>query len=512
MTGTDTLVSRFVAVARADPDRPAVSDGGFSVRYAELDGWSDTVCAELVRAGARPGDLVGISLRRGAPVVAAVLGVLKAGCGYVPLDPDYPVARLRFMIEDAGVAAVLVDDGTPAAVADGTTAVRMPGPEQRATAGRGGDASVPDGLAYVIYTSGSTGVPKGVPIRHRHVLALLDSARRHLPLGPDETWTLFHSYSFDFSVWEIWGALLFGGRLVCVSDLVRISGDAFHDLLVRERVTMVNIVPSVFRHLLVDNGRPAAELSVRRVVFGGEAVDPTSVSRWLARFAPARPPEMINMYGITESTVHVTYRRITGADLRRSGPGTVIGRPLAHLSVTLRDEHGRRVPPGERGEMYIAGTGVTDGYLRREELSAERFPLLDDGAGPVRYFRSGDLASWSDSDGGLVFHGRIDDQVQFLGFRVELGEIESALRAAPLVRDAAVVLDEEAGEPVLSAFVVPAPDATLAVRELRRTLLATLPRHMVPKRIRRIDALPRTSSGKTDRRALLARPDGHPSG
>jgi amino acid adenylation domain-containing protein len=499
MSAAETIPARFHTQAARTPSATAIVDGGRTFDYAELERWSDRICDDLVRAGARSGDLIGLSVRGGAPVIAGILGILKAGCGYVPLDPSYPIARLALISKDSGIGVIVGDDATPAGLNEAATVVELAGPVgKRPVSGPVRSSAVgTDDVAYVIYTSGSTGIPKGVPIRHRNVMALLDAAALQFAFRADDVWTLFHSYSFDFSVWEMWGALLYGGRLVCVPPLVRTDGDAFIAMLVQQQVTILNIVPSVFEHLLARRPVPAGAL--RRVVFGGEALDAASVAGWLAGQDPLHRPEVVNMYGITEATVHVTYRRVTDADLSRNEPGTLIGRPLAHLKIQLLGPDGMPVPDGEPGEIVVSGAGVATGYLNRPALTEQRFPR----SGAGRCFHSGDIAHWSEGEDSYVFHGRLDDQLQFRGFRIELGEIEHVLRACPDVRDAAVVVEQHAlGYPVLSAYVTVPGSGSDGMRAVRDQLRATLPPHMVPAQIRIVDSLPLTASGKLDRRAL----------
>ncbi|MFD5315818.1 amino acid adenylation domain-containing protein [Streptomyces sp. NPDC127098] len=494
----------FENQVRRTPLAPAVADEERSLSYRELDGWSTAVCAELVSAGVADGDLVGIRMRGGAEYVAAIIGVLKTGSGYVPLDPDYPSGRLSFIVSDCRPRAVLTGSGGPGIDAGAVETIAMPNygayrePSRR-------PATHADSPAYVIHTSGSTGTPKGVLIRHRNVMGLFRGASRHFTFGPEDTWSLFHSHGFDVSVWEMWGALLHGGRLVCVPEGLRLHPERFARFLVREGVTVLNMVPTAFRHLLGSGEGQHDGLRLRHVVFAGETFDAAPVSRWLARLPADRRPTVVNMYGITEATVHATYRRVAREDLARQGEGTLIGEPMEHLRVRLLDQNLRPVPEGECGEIVLSGAGVSDGYLNRHDLNTSRFVTLPDALGvPEHCFRTGDLAAWSPDGRGLVYHGRLDDQVQYRGFRVELGEIEAVLRASADVRDAVVVLDGAGTTtPKLVAHVVADRRDGTTVQRIHQHLVNSLPRYMVPQRVELVASLPRTASGKTDRRQLL---------
>ena len=292
-----------------------------------------------------------------------------------------------------------------------------------------GARATPENLAYVIYTSGSTGKPKGVAVTHQNVRRLFAATETAFGLSAGDVWTLFHSYAFDFSVWEIWGALLYGGRLVIVPFWISRAPDVFHDFLNEHAVTVLNQTPSSFYQLdMIDSGRSAERLSsLRLVIFGGEALEPRKLADWFARHHEL--PRLVNMYGITETTVHVTLRGLTPSDADGAN-GSTVGRALTDLQTYLLDDHMHPVPVGVAGELYIGGAGLARGYLGRPELTAERFVPNPFGAAGERLYRTGDLARYR-ADGTSSILGRIDHQVKIRGFRIELGEIEAALSRLP---------------------------------------------------------------------------------
>ncbi|MEV1119787.1 amino acid adenylation domain-containing protein [Actinosynnema sp. NPDC049800] len=472
-----TIPELFAARVRSGPDRVAVTGEGGSLTYAELDDRATGLARALVGAGVAPGDRVGVRLDRDPRLVVALLAVLKAGAAYVPLDPGHPAGRTAFAVSDSGVRVVIGDTaGVP-----GATAVPV---DSRGVAELPGSRHTDP--AYVIYTSGSTGRPKGVVATHRNVVALLAATSEEFGLGPDDVWTLFHSPAFDFSVWELWGCLLTGGRLVVVPHWTARDPAAFHDLLARERVTVLNQTPSAFAQLPPGPG----DLSVRLLVFGGEALDARVLLPWLDAY-PRRRCRVVNMYGITETTVHCTWHDVTRADAL-AGPAPV-GRPLPGWELDVLDGRGRPVPPGVAGELHVGGSGVTLGYLGRPGLTAARFGPADAGA---RRYRSGDRGRYLE-DGRLLHLGRLDEQVKIRGHRVEPGEVRFALLADPRVTAAAVVVRRSGDDTAtarLDAYAVttrPAPD-------LRASLAARLPDYLVPATVTEVDALPLTANGKLD--------------
>ncbi|TDC79579.1 amino acid adenylation domain-containing protein [Streptomyces hainanensis] len=500
------LHQRVAEWAERTPDAVAVTDGDSQLTYAELNARADALAGRLRAAGVRPGELVGVALPRSADLVAALLGVLKAGAAYVPLDPDYPAERLDFLRTDAELSVVVsrgaVSDRLPA---DGWQVIDLDAAGAPVD-GAADVAAVPhtaDSLAYVIYTSGSTGRPKGVAVTHRNVIRLLSTVEPWFGFDSRDVWPLFHSYAFDVSVWEMWGALLHGGRLVIVDRAVSRSPRDLLQLLVRERVTVLNQTPSAFRLLETAEADFPGQLDLRLVVFAGEALDLASVARWFSRHGDA-VPRLVNMYGITETTVHSTYHPLTGADT--AGGASPIGVPLPDLAVYVLDRWGNVVPPGVVGEMYVAGGGVTRGYLRRPGLTAARFVACPFGEPGERMYRSGDLARYR-PDGSLEFLGRNDDQVKIRGFRIETGEIEAVLAEHPAIRNAAVLprRDDDAAGGRLVAYVTAGERVTSS--DLRAYLGGRLPEYMVPQVFMVLETFPVTANGKVDRAALPA-PDG----
>ncbi len=497
----------FERQAERTPDAIAASDESEQWSYRSLNERANRLAHHLRDLGVSRGDLVAVCAERSLDLVAGLLAILKAGAGYLPIDPSYPAERRKFMLEDGRVRVVLTDEAE--ARHDWGTAVRAvrlddPAAWNEARTTNPAAAASVDDIAYVIYTSGSTGQPKGVLVTHRNVVRLMRATEAWFRFTADDVWTLFHSYAFDFSVWEIWGALLYGGRLAVVPYWVSRSPEAFRDLLARERVTVLNQTPSAFRQLVrADGGADAgSSLALRYVIFGGEALEPASLKPWVDRHGDERP-QLINMYGITETTVHVTYRRITRREVDE-GAGSLIGVPIPDLQVYVFESPGQLAPIGVAGEMYVGGAGVARGYLNRPELTEARFVPDPFSASPgARLYRSGDLARRLPS-GDLEYLGRIDQQVKIRGFRIELGEIESALVSVPGIQEAAVVTDTSArGDVRLVAAVVPkSPDAFDEGRA-RAAIRERLPEYMVPAVIIPLAALPLTNNGKLDRRRLL---------
>ena len=506
----ETIVTRFTRAVAAHAERRALSGPGGDFTYRELDAASDRLAAALLHRCGKE-DRVALCFERSTQAVVAMLAVLKLGAAYVPIDPQYPADRIAFTVRDSGAALVLASPGAAERAGElGCPTFTL----ETLAAATGVEASPArpriDGAnaAYVIYTSGSTGRPKGVVITHANVLRLFDGAEPLFDFLPGDVWSVFHSFAFDFSVWEIWGALLHGGRATIVSHDVSRDPAAFRRLLVDEGVTMLSQTPSAFGQLsAADSAGGAGALALRDVVFGGEALNPAALRPWFARHGD-RLPRLVNMYGITETTVHVTFGPVTASDA-----GTElspIGKPMPQLDVLLLDELGRPVPDGVPGEICVAGDGLARGYLGRPGLTAERFvPHPWPHVPGERLYRSGDLARRL-PDGHLDYLGRIDRQVKVRGFRIELAEIEAALLADRAVSQVTVVTyakarsgDEPAADG-LCAYVV-ADERVLGpepVEHLRTHVAGLLPAYMIPDAFVLLAALPLTVNGKVDVGAL----------
>jgi len=506
-SGRACLLHRlFEAQARERPEARAISFDDRHWTYAELNRRANQVAHRLIAAGVKPDDRVALCAERGLELLAGLLGVLKAGAGYVALDPAQPRERLQWILEDSAPVAVVAHGALREALPATLPGVWLDEEEALATM-PAHDPDVPGlaphHLAYVIYTSGSTGQPKGVQVEHRQASRLLDATRAWFDFGADDVWTLFHSFAFDFSVWEIWGALAHGGRLVVIGNQCARAPGEFYDLLCREGVTVLNQTPGAFRQLIAAQADSASAHALRLVVFGGEALEPHTLKPWIARNDPGKT-RLVNMYGITETTVHVTYRPLRREDIL-AGKGSMIGRPIPDMYVRILDPEGQPVPVGVAGEMYVGGGGVARGYLRRERLNAERFVADPYGAAGERLYRSGDLARWT-ADGDIEYLGRNDFQVKIRGFRIELGEIEARLAACAGVCEAIVLArEDQPGDQRLVAYWIAGDGAAPpSVASLREALAASLPEHMVPAAFVLLDAFPLTGNGKLDRRALPA--------
>lgn len=524
-----TIPELFAAQVESRPDAVAVCFGAERLTYGELDARSGRLADRLVALGAGPDMPIGVCLERSIELVVALVGIVKAGAAYLPLDPEHPDRRLALMLADAG-APLLLCDAAGAGRLEGLSGARVvsldaeeahveqahepalgaeprsgaldadtPAAETPAAESRDIPlcAAGPESLAYVVYTSGSTGRPKGVGVPHRAVLRLVRHTN-YVEIGPEDVVGLASNASFDALTFELWGALLNGARLEIVGSEERLSPGALTERIEAAGISVLLLTTAIFN--AVARERPAAFAPLRYLLFGGEVVDPHSVARVLAE---GPPQHLLHIYGPTESTTFATFHPVLARDTRPGAATIPIGRPVSGTELYVLDRHRQPVPAGAAGELYIGGEGLARGYLSDPELTAERFiahPFFEQGGS--RLYRSGDRVRWT-PEGRLEFLGRIDQQVKIRGFRVEPGEIEACLCAHPGVEQAAVVAHEELrGERRLVAYLVPARAEAPAVAELRAHVRHTLPEQMVPSAFVVLDALPLTPNGKVDRRAL----------
>ncbi|PEO53318.1 non-ribosomal peptide synthetase [Bacillus toyonensis] len=500
-----TIHELFEQQALNYPSEIAVTYGKEKIIYMELNERANQLAHYLQKKGVGPDTLVGLCVERSLEMIVGILGILKAGGAYVPLDPEYPEQRLQYILEDASIQLFVTQESLKELkwLPENVESICLDR-DQDEIGKESKTLPVSDvssqNLAYAIYTSGSTGNPKGVMIEHHNVIRLFKSTDCWYQFNEKDTWTLFHSYAFDFSVWEIWGALLYGGKLVVVPYWISRSPKDFYQLLVEEEVTVLNQTPSAFRQLIrvCEQEDKNKNLQLRYVIFGGEALEPTSLLPWFQRYGEKKP-QLINMYGITETTVHVTYYPITQDDVQHASRSN-IGKRIPDLELYILDAYQQPVPIGVDGELYIGGAGLARGYLNRPELTAERFISHPFSSDPkARLYRTGDLARYL-PDGNLDYRGRIDHQVKIRGFRIELGEIESALNTHESVKEAVVIVrEDQPGDKRLVAYIVTDIGVDLDLTEIREYTAKGLPNYMIPSAFIIMSELPLTSNGKINR-------------
>ncbi|MBN1991918.1 MAG: amino acid adenylation domain-containing protein [Anaerolineae bacterium] len=502
------LPELFAAQVERTPEAVALVFEDQQLTYHELNARANQVAHHLQTLGVGPEVLVALYVERSLDLVVGLLGILKAGGAYVPLDPALPPERLAFILADTQAPLVLTQQALAEKLPPRETGFVYLDTDWPLIARHSKQNPTtiisPENAAYVIYTSGSTGEPKGVVVTHGNISRLFEATQGWFNFDHRDVWTLFHSYAFDFSVWELWGALLYGGRLVVVPYWISRSPAAFYKLLAKEQVTVLNQTPSAFRQLIQTEETLGANpnLALRRVIFGGEALEPQSLTPWFERHGD-QAPQLVNMYGITETTVHVTYQPLTTKDLKTTS-GSPIGTPIPDLQVYILDQTRQPVPIGVVGELYVGGAGVARGYLNRPALTAEKFipnPFLDDENKTSILYQTGDLARYR-ADGSLEYLGRIDRQVKIRGFRIELGDVEAAINQHPQVRQSVVVDQDTPTGPQLVAYIVSTQSEPPATGELHRFLRDKLPDYMLPAIFVNLDDIPLTPNGKTDYRAL----------
>ncbi|KAF9149208.1 hypothetical protein BGX21_006021, partial [Mortierella sp. AD011] len=484
------------------PDALAVTYEDQEMSYRELNARANSLAYHLIDLGVKPDSLVAICVSRSITMIVGLLAILKAGGAYVPLDPTFASERLNDILADVSPSILLADDSGIEALnssISSTAVVVNPNDifDKPTTNPRISDLA-PNHLAYVIFTSGSTGKPKGVMVEHAQLNRLFDASSVWYNFTKSDVWLLTHTFSFDFSVWEIWGALRHGGKLIIPSYSVTQSPEDSFRMVCERGVTVLNMTPSAFKPMIRFQEESGLKDNLRYIVLAGEALEPSMLQSWYATRSDDSP-QVVNMYGPTEITVYATYRVMRIADCNQ--PISPIGMRIPDLTTYVLDPHGKPVPLGAVGELCIGGAGVTRGYLNRPDLTTERFPLDPfSKTGGARMYKSGDLVRYLPNK-DLIYMGRNDDQVKIRGYRIELGEIEARLAEHSLVREAAVVAPGEGASKRLIAYVVADPTEGLA-RTLREHISSKLPDYMIPAAFVRLDKLPLTPNGKLDRRAL----------
>ena len=491
-----SIAELFEEVARENADRIAVVEANGQLTYAALNERANQLAACLEQQGVKNGTRVGLALDRSIAMVVSMVGILKTGAAYVPLDPDYPVERLRFMIEDTELSAIITDRDHQPQLSCGVPIVLLEEVE-RAAASRSHthDRATAESTAYIMYTSGSTGTPKGVEVTQRGIIRLVRNAT-YVDFGPSEVFAQISNSSFDAITFEVWGALLNGARLVILPTPVVLSPEAFAAAIETHHLTAMFLTSSLFNVMAARC--PQAFRTVRHLLVGGDAVDP----RWSRHVLQTAPLErIINGYGPTECTTFSVTHDIK--DVPEGAKSVPIGRPLSNSQAYVLDWNLQPAPVGVPGELYLGGDGLAKGYWKRPELTAERFvPSPFDPSGQARLYKTGDLARYR-QDGVIEYLGRTDRQVKIRGFRIELGEIETVFRQHPRVRDCAVVAGQDAtGAKTLWAYAATGPGDKPGWHEVRQFLRERLPEFMLPSGCMFLDEMPLSQNGKVDRKKL----------
>lgn len=494
------------------PDRLAVSSPDSAMTYLQLEQCSNALAHHLVALGVGPESLVGLYMGRNVEMIVAILAILKAGGAYVPIDPAYASQRTRIILEDSAVTHVITKKALTTSLAtqdlnviflehhdDYCTKYALSPPQSEVAS---------DNAAYVIYTSGTTGTPKGVLVEHRNVIALFENTKDVFQFNSDDVWTLFHSVGFDFSVWEIWGALLHGGELFIVPDNIARAPAELMSVLAEKKVTVLNQTPTNFQQLIrvISKETETPSLSLRYVIFGGERLNTSILAEWMNRFGD-ETPTLINMYGITETTIHVTHRVVSISDTQ-NGKDSPIGAAIPGYQLAVLNDHGETVDDGSPGNLYVGGSGVTRGYINQPELTRARFQKGLSGSEGILY-NTGDVVTKTGAE-EYLYCGRNDDQIKVRGYRIEPGEIETRLKKCPSVSELIVVpRDYGEGDVRLLAYFIlnDNSDSELhqseTVTALENYAKQHLPHYMRPSKYKCITEVPRTSHGKIDVNKLL---------
>ena len=485
------MVEIFEQQVKRYPNNIAVEFEGATVSYKELNERANQLAHYLIKQGVKPDTVVGLFLDRSINMIVSILAVIKAGGAYLPIEIDSPAERTRLLLDDCQAQWLITAEDMDGRLDKAINKIFI----DRFT-GNAADKENPatilsgNNLCYIIYTSGTTGRPKGVMVDHKNLMSLFFNEAFRFEFTADDVWTMFHRYCFDFSVWEMYGALLFGGKLVIVSKQNSIDPQAFLNILKDRNVTVLNQTPTAFNNLIRQEKQDIdPQLKLRYVIFGGEALNPKNLDKWVVRYPDTK---LINMFGITETTVHVTYKEITQHDIFSNTSN--IGIPLPAMSGYILDKDLNIVPAGFAGELYVGGGGVSRGYINNVELTHQKF-IENPYQRGMRLYKSGDLVRVIDN-GEIEYKGRIDTQVQLKGFRIELGEIESTLIKYRFIKEARVLFREREGVAFLVAYYV--ADSEIAPTQLRKVLAASLPLYMIPAWFIKVDYFPATVNGKLD--------------
>lgn len=499
-----TIHELFENKVISQPHQIALSFEGKELSYQTLNEQANQVAHHLISLGIKPGDLIAVCLERSFEQIIVILGILKAGAAYVPIEPSHSIERIKLILSNAKPCFAIVNTVTKDLL-EGVRIVNLDVDNPIIKQQKNYNPEINKNavsLAYVIFTSGTTGIPNGVCVTHSNLLKLIEATELVYDFGSDDTWTLFHSYAFDFSVWEIWGALAFGGKLIIVPYFVCRTPKDFYSLLLKERVTILNQTPSAFYQLLqCDEGQDKKlQDTLRMIIFGGEAVDIKMLKPWFEKYGDANPA-IYNMYGITEVTIHATYHRFTSEDCKKNN--NTIGIPLPFYQIYLLDEQGCEVQQGEKGEICIVGDCVAQGYLNNPVQTEKKFvPFNKDGNQKVLY-KSGDVGYVAD-DGNLMYVGRLDNQIKIRGFRIELGEIEARLNQQEEIYLSFVTSKNDANNnKTICAFIQLKKDSSLTKKDIRIRLKKLLPDYMIPSKLELVTEIPLTINGKVDKQKLL---------
>jgi amino acid adenylation domain-containing protein/non-ribosomal peptide synthase protein (TIGR01720 family) len=496
-----TIHELFEEQADKNPDRTAlIGIGTMSITYRELNQKSHQLAWVLIEKGVKPDHIVAVLVERSVEMIIGILAILKAGGAYLPIDPEYPEERIKYMLADSGAGVLLTNlhdlqrFNGQWSIVNYQWSMRSPKISLHHSTFITHHS---DNLAYIIYTSGTTGKSKGALIEHKNVVSLLFNEGRLFDFDRNDVWTMFHSYCFDFSVWEMYGALLYGGKLVIIPQMVVKDTRQFLEILKKERVTVLNQTPAAFYNLAqLELQEPGKQLKLKYVIFGGDVLKPAKLKQWKEKY---QETELINMFGITETTVHVTFKKIEDKDIQLNISN--IGHPLPALNTYVMDSGLNLVPIGVAGELCVEGEGVGRGYLNRPELTKKKFGNSPYFPGQKHYL-SGDSGRFLEN-GEIEYLGRIDLQVKIRGYRVEPGEIENQLLKHDNIKDAVVIAGKSTtGDAYLCAYVVPAKETKPSLSELKEYLATDLPPYMIPTYFVFMEKIPLTANGKIDRRVL----------